>query len=231
MARLTRLILLLFTIFTLLLTMIRTTAAPSDPVFAAAFQRDPTCPQPCWHGIQLGITSVDDAYKILQTDLSSFSAINRSEETYITWQLASLPHVDASLVHLFGRPGNDAQAVRFSFNISAMMWDKAKKFTLADAIHIWGTPLGSSIFYCTYGDADRAMMMIWFAGNIRATSVELFNDWRDNPVPDLVHVTPDLQLAFIEYFSDSNNMVPRPARTWNGFKDRREDSLKYYNLC
>jgi hypothetical protein len=229
MARLTLRLLLLVSVFALLITVIRRNSVTSDSVFAAYFRRDLTCPQPCWHGIQLGKTTVAEAYDLLRSEQSVFTNIERPYEYYVTWQFASLPSDKASLVHLGSHPGNEIQAVRFE--IDTLAWQRKDIFTIADAIQLWGTPLSSHIFYCSYGDANRAMMKVYFEGNIQVTSTTLFNDWRGKPVPSLVHITPTVPLAHIEYYADSNNMIPRPSGKWRGFKDVREDSLNFTNLC
>ena len=216
-------------IFALLVLLIRAHPSTPNSVFATALATDPTCPQPCWHGIQLGQTTVDEAYDILRADPAAFATIERPYVYFVTWQLVSLPNIKASLVHVASSPNNDVQSI--SFDLYNTLWSKDSQFTLADAMQLWGTPIGSSLYYCSYGDSNRAMMTVHFAGNIKVTTKALFSNWRGNPIPALVHVRPDVPLAYIQYYADSNRMVGRPSGNWRGFRDRREDSLKFTNFC
>lgn len=227
MTRVTRLILLLFTIFALLLTMIRTTAAPSDPVFAAAFQRDPTCPQPCWHGIQLGITSVDDAYNILHKENSFVIQIERPDENSIRWEFVALPEVRASAVHLDDRPGSAVQVLQVY--LYTKHWGDIEQFTIADAVRIWGAPISSEVYACPNGSSKQVRLR--FAGNIQALSYDIVGTRDSISNQSEIRIAPDLPLAFIHYSVDLNAGSVRPPRIWSGFRRWREQETKFLSAC
>jgi hypothetical protein len=205
--------------------LIRVNRTPSNPTFAI-LAPDPKCPQPCWRGIQLGVTTLDEAYTTLRADQASITEVAQPYEHIVNWRLPFLPSVAPSLMHWFGRPGNDVQAIRFDVNPFSK-----NEFKLADAIFLWGTPRAMSVYYCAGADAYHAVVDVFFTGNVQVRTVELFNDWQGRPVPSEVRPTPDLLLVMVRYYSDSNDMIMRLPPNWRGFRHLEENTLGFASMC
>lgn len=187
---------------------------------------DPTCAQPCWHGIQVGRTTIDEAQTILQSDTSLIKKLERPypQDENLAWNLASPSLLAASATHLYGRFGHEVQAIRFNLPFRGA-------FRLGDAIAIWGEPVGAWVYYCSGADADHVIVDVYFKGNFQVRTVELFNNWRGKPIPSDIRITPDLPLVMLRYYSDSNDMIWQRFPAWNGFKQWHEDELGHTSMC
>lgn len=226
MARLTRWILLLGSIFALLLTMIRVTAAPPDRTFAV-FQRDPNCLQPCWHGIQLGTTTIDEAYTILRADRALITVNKRIRNEHIDWQLASLPAVDASL-DTVGNLHNIILSVEFDIKSAV-----PQRFTLENAVQLWGAPVGALSYFCSSGGQEHLVAEVFFAGNIQVTSLDLSDQAAipSTSIPISPKITPDLPIAVALYYGDAYPWGENHRQPWRGFWRAYRFADSYFNEC
>src|SRR5262245_61118383 len=86
-----------FVILVILVRSIGLANASTQPIEDAA-KPDPTCPQPCWHGITIGQTSVDEAVSILQANYPYFSHVTRDDRNGLIFTEIPSAHIGVQLL-------------------------------------------------------------------------------------------------------------------------------------
>ena len=125
--------------------------------FAAIFPADaPDCPALCWHGIQLGETTLAEAETRLQND-TTFQRVDYMSENTLRWEYA-----DDSRVSFFASLGENGDWID-----QIQVYLPYQVFTVLDAINYWGEPMGLYLLRCNGADVNYAEAEIYFEGGVR----------------------------------------------------------------
>jgi hypothetical protein len=180
----------------------------------------PDCPTLCWHGLRVGETNFEDAYKIVAAD-PAFKHVERPAEHMITWQSDTEPGFYASAFRT-----NDENRIAFiSFTI--------KNLTVRDAIALWGTPIGQSLSLCAGADSNNGEIKIHFKGNMRINvgGLGLF---------DYIHATDSAEIRlssndrvqFVRFFSSLDHLTDAEhLDRWEGFRGWKREVAGRASPC
>lgn len=198
MRRLLTFIVALVAILVALMLWSRSRSTINTSPLAAVLRPDSTCPQPCWHGIRLGRTTLDEAEALLRNEPVSFTGLEWFEaQMRLGWIMPE--GAGAYAYHWPNEPGRDVQLIGFRLAHEA-------HFRLADALALWGEPVG--VTYDTCPNTSPSFLFVGFQGNVSVSVV--FNI----PAGTFPRITPDLPIATVDYRSVSLTYRSR----WKGFR-------------
>jgi hypothetical protein len=216
-------VILLLEVFTVLiaLTTRMWIADPSAQPLLEAIKPDPTCTQPCWHGITIGESKFADVQSILLADHEFFSGVSRDpapsdDEIYAGIPSAQIP------VKITGS-GNPKIVDEIVIDIEGQI----SRMTIGGAISQFGMPQWYDLKICGGGEQRWVEMEIGFKGNI-----EVFTDRLDQydsqykPLP-LISITPQTLLYRIIFKPASEN---RNNPKWEGFRWWQRSTIPYADL-
>jgi hypothetical protein len=203
---------------------------PSSPksVYQEFFNPDKNdCPSLCWHGIEVGKTTLDEAFRLLQKD-NTFTAINL-KDWVLTWETVEEPKFKIMALSL-STPSEEA---RISF--LRIEPDFMANFTVQDAISIWGEPTGLQVRVCNAPDSYHGEANIFFNHGVRITSLDLglFGYKWATDTPE-IRLEPGNKIVQIRFFSSSDTLVgTENMLPWYGFRSwlRDDDEVGYSSMC
>ena len=179
----------------------------------------------CWHGIQPGTESINEAKVHLALD-PTIAELDQPYSYMISWILPNTP-LEVDALHWPGTPGEEVQMIDFNFKYNR----NSILFRLSDAIALWGQPVSELRYICTGADAHHAMVAVYFNGNIRVETVELYNDWMGTQPPVNLHITPSLEVASVRFSVNSYALVENSGGIWPGFKRWSFTDLGHISMC
>jgi hypothetical protein len=216
----------LIAFFACLIGLVRITihTLPANPALTL-LSPDPTCPQPCWHGIQLGKTTVDEAQAHLLNDKVLASTVTRRDALTLNW---SIPP-GAIYPSQAWSPLEQSQIQDIVLGVPP-----TTHLRLGDAIALWGDPTHANVERCNGGDAYHGQAHLDFQGNIEVM-IEFYAAW-DQPEPPGVQLSPETPIAEIHYFLDPSRRFwyrdpTYSGFTFTGFRYWTQDQMGYSSMC
>jgi hypothetical protein len=200
-------------LFAVLIIIARVIGSGNKPPALAML--DPgNCPQPCWHGIQPGITTVGKAVEGLSSDVDfdSTALTTNSGRLRPCWRTASYGIWRVCIENV----------EQLSDSVSFInLWPSQDGIRLGDAINVLGDPL--SIYSCPANAGlrlDVSSQYTWsvflvFRGSIRVTAYKSFDLSTDKY--EIPKVSPYMMIRDFSYYPDQNFEAGAVYQTWRGF--------------
>lgn len=149
-------------------------------------------PQPCWHNIRPGKTTMAEALEIIQSDPQL--QLNGQRERVFTFRSLSSAqaggYIETSNVL---RPDHERPSIVYGIYINEA---PEHELQVQDEITIYGTPLA---LHYVFTEAPRAdSIYLYFAGNVVARVYDLLNPKNRDVYPHLFHkcITGHLSIKF-----------------------------------
>jgi hypothetical protein len=155
-------------------------------------------PQPCWHRIYPGKTTMVEALDIIQADPQLQLESNRAK--VFTWRRVAGPHAAGYIETSHRHPG-----VVYGIYINEA---DEHQIRLKDAIAIYGTPLALHFVFGHGPGVDG--IAIFFSGNVVAQVYDPLNPRARDVYPN----TPIVQMHYWSYIYE----IPK-EHPWRGFSE------------
>ena len=173
----------------------RLLGARTEPPAAIALLDSGDCPQPCWHGIRPGVTTIDEAKALLRID----KTVTRVEQTelQLCWQLPERLATEDGRSCLF-RHAESRQVTSLGLSISS------DAMQLGDAFLLFGSPRWID------GCQEQPLTILYFD---RGTYIFLApslqtQSWR---------LRPEMTVLQIGYFDEGGFKQRGYLPRWQGF--------------
>jgi hypothetical protein len=161
-------------------------------------------PQPCWHGIRPGVTTMAEAEEIIRNDPSFCNIAKSPKENILVWDTVDDPLTGGSIHAMYKSRIIAGIYIRFS--------EKAI-ITLAELIDIYGQPLGLHFVDTTGPVADG--IFILFEKNVTGHVYDIENPRNRALYPE----TPIRQIMYLVWRGELDEL-----HSWTGFTEPEQPS-------
>jgi hypothetical protein len=201
-------LIVLVALFAVLITVVEAMGGLIKSPAAALMQAYRCEPQPCWHGIRPGMTTLEQARAVMDADSSFAASLGIYKER--CWHVVAAPSWKACFGPLLAA-GSELTGYVYLRFISA-----ADAPRLGDALTVMGAPLASKVCFYRLGiepDGFRPIVGadLYFKNGVYAGAY-------DPRQPGNFHLNPNMTVFLVSYvhFESYNLNAPR----WRGFVNR-----------
>jgi hypothetical protein len=171
----------------------------------ALFQGHQCSPEPCWHGIQPGITTIAQARAILAADHDL--AANLATYYDNCWYVVSIPSWKICIGPLLGEHGDVIDYVYLRF-------ESAQEAPhLGDVLTLFGEPVGSKLCWYRFGVGNNRSFIgadVYFENGLYVGAYNAHE-------PDSFRLDPNRTVFLVSYARRYRPRIPG----WRGFVEQR----------